>query len=270
MIATPLSLSRLTALLREGDLLDLGARAAAARVSSRAGYREDGAVLLVGPDGERLPTEPPSGSARRKASDVREVHLLPGGGVGDLRDRYPGAWIHAAQPVEGIDSLGVMTGPAEVEEGDWNRLLELPVPKVAAALYGPQTPPEALAARLERLRSVANLRTVVWLPVHPGDMLFLPDRTTDGTADTVLLAATRLALPPGVRVRASWAAYGWKMGQFALTFGVDEVAGWGLEEELAWGREPDPAAVVSREEAEAGIAEALREPVEVRGCAWES
>lgn len=270
MIATPISLTRLESLLREGDLLALGARAASARVSRRAGHREDGAVLLVDSQGERLPTAPPAGSARRQASDVREVHLLPGARVGDLRQRHPGAWLHAAEPLDGVDSLGIMTGPAEVAEGAWNRLLDLPVPKVAAALYGPQTPPEALAARLDRLRQVENLRAVVWLPVHPGDMLFLPDRTTDGTADTVLLAVTRLALPPQVRVRASWAAYGWKMGQFALTFGVDEVAGWGLEEELAWGRDAEPAAVVSRDEAEAGIVEALREPVEVRGCAWES
>lgn len=270
MIATPFSVKDLEAFLRGGDVLDLGSRAARSRTSRRAGFREDGAVLLACPDGERLPTEPPAGAARRSPSEIREVHLLPGVAAADLRARYPGAWIHGAEDREGVDSLAVMTGLADAEGGDWEHLLERPLPKVAAALYGPQTSPEALAARLDRLRRAENLGTVVWLPAHPGDRLYLPDQTTDGTADAVLLAVTRLALGPRVRVRASWAAYGWRLAQVALTFGADEVAGWGLEEELSWGRALEPAAVVSREEAEAGIAEALREPVEVRGCAWES
>ena len=276
MNAVPYAKTTLEAWLREGALLDLGARAGAARCSARAGIREDGAVLLADAAREWAPTG--------AAGAARELHLLDPSEdrVRELRRLHPDLWIHAeALPGldpegalrlarAGVDSLGVATGPAEVEEGPWCALLDLPLKLVACATYGPGTPPEALAARLERLGRASGLTTLVWLPYFPGDESFQPGHATDGLRDAVLVAASRLYLPGRVRLRSSWAAWGWKMGQFLLTCGADEVAGWGLEEERSWGREARPAAILGRLEAEAGVREAGRVPVEVRGCAWES
>lgn len=284
VIAFSPSVTVIEAFLRDGDLLDLGARAAAARASTRAGYREDGAVRMADRSSEWTPGEAPEGPARKASARPRELHVLAPdeARLRELRRLHPDLWIHAAVPAgldrdgalglaaAGADSLLVATGSADAGEGSWAALLDLPLPVVASATYGPASSPEAVAARLDLLRRGAGLRCVVWLPDHPGDQVFVPGRTTDGTEDAILLAATRLALPRTVRVRASWAAYGWKMAQFALTFGIDEVAGWGLEEEAAWPGQASAAAVVTREEAEAGLVEAGREPVEVHGCAWES
>ena len=293
MSAIPPPVSLVVELLRQGNLLEVCGRAAARTGLGPAGYREDGAVLLADSASEWLPTRPPSGAARRPESAVREVHLLTPteDRVRDLRARYPGAWLHGAAEEgldregarrlaeAGLDSLGVATGPAEEGAGPWETLLDLPLPLVASALYGPGTPPEALAARLERLAGVPGLAVLVWLPLHPGDLVEVPGQTTDGTDDALLLAVSRLVLPARVRVRSSWAAYGWKMAQFALALGVDEVAGWGLEEQRAWRGAhepadlqagPEPAARLGREEAQAGVIEARRQPREVRGCAWES
>ncbi len=213
----------------------------------------------------------------------RELHLQRSSPdrVQALRQENPDLWLHAAVSGEpgrsealalaqaGVDSLSVHSGPAEAGDGPWCSLLEVPLPVVVSATYGPATTGEAILDRLERVQASSAARCLVWLPGCPGDRVLRPD-DTDGIMDARLLALTRLALPARMRVRSSWPAFGWKMAQFLLTCGADEVAGRGLEEEQAWGPGFAPAAVVGAEQARAGVLEAGRQAVEVRGCAWES
>lgn len=275
MCPVPLPVRDLERLLQQGSILDLGSRVERARLFARAGYREDGAVVLA--DGTRTWRPASDGTA------PRELHLLESTGpqVCERIGSHPGLWVHAAAPPDldaaaarslaraGVQSLSVDSGPVHEGEGSWCDQLDLPLPLVVCATYGPNSTPRELAARLERLRQARSLRCLVWLPECPGELVRRAE-ATDGLMDARLLAVSRLALPPEVRVRASWAAYGWKMAQFLLTCGADEVAGWGLEEERAWGGTLGPSCTVGRHEARAGVAEAAREPVEVRGCAWES
>lgn len=284
------------ALLREPDLFALGARAAQAGAGPAA-YREDGAVLLV--VGERVwiprPAPPPRPDPlRHPPPAVREVHYLPSlettprqvaERLGELRGEYPEAWFHGLYPAwveahglqglktavwAGLSSLALYTGPVEGPDeraAGWEKLLDLELRVVASFVYRNSSAPEALARRLHALGRCPGLATVVPLPARPGDRFWLPDQTTDGTCDAAVLASTRLALARA-HLRASWAGLGWKLAQVALSFGADEVAGWGAEEQLAWGDGP-PASWVSASEAQAGLAEARRQPVEMSGCAWE-
>ncbi len=230
-------------------------------------------VLADGP-GRRITDAP--GAAR-------EVHLVGAcvAGARALRQEFPHLWFHAGVPPDldpagaldlascGPDSLSLHAGALEDGPGTCERWRPLPLPLVVSATYGPETSGEALVALLGSLRTMPSLRCLVLLPGRPGGRSLGPG-DTDGVLDARLVALARLALPRRVRVRSSWAAFGWKMAQFLLACGADEVAGGGLEENLAWGRGFEPAAVVSAEQARAGIREAGFRPVEVRGCAWES
>jgi len=224
-------------------------------------------------------------SGRRTGSTgpAREVHLVEAGAARAraLRQEFPRLWLHAGVPRDldpagaldlassGPDSLSLHAGAIEGGSGAWRRFLDLPLPLVVSATYGSDPPGEALVAFLQSLGTSPSLRGLVLLPGRPGGRGLGPG-DTDGVLDARLVALARLALPPRVRVRSSWAAFGWKMAQFLLTCGADEVAGGGLEESRAWGRGYEPAAVVAAEQARAGIREAGFEPVEVSGCAWES
>ena len=275
MNARTLLQSDLATLWRDATMLELGALVQATCLGAGAGFREDGAVLLA--DGQACwpPTHPPG--------TPRELHLQRSSParVQALRKEHRDLWLHGAASggldpsgalalaQAGVDSLSVHSGPAEAGDGPWCSLLDLPLPVVVSATYGPATPGQAILDRLERVQASNAARCLVWLPVCPGGRVLRPD-DTDGIMDARLLALTRLALPARVRVRSSWSAFGWKMAQFLLTCGADEVAGRGLEEEQAWGPGFAPAAVVGAEQARAGVLEAGRQPVEVRGCAWES
>ncbi len=275
MSAVPLAVDEIEALLEEGSLLELGARVGSPRLFTRAGYREDGAVLLA--DQGRIWNPVPGGGI------PRELHLLEPteSRVRDLKALHPGLWIHAGWPGAGdlpdlerlvrvgVESFSIHCGPSgSGEDPRWD-LLEPGAPLVICATYGPTSTPRELARRLEGFRTVRALKCLAWLPESPGEGVHRAE-ATDGLLDARLLAVSRLVLPAGVRVRASWAAFGWKMAQFLLACGADEVAGWGLEEERAWGGALALPCPVGAREARAGVAEASRQPVEVRGCAWES
>ena len=104
------------------------------------------------------------------------------------------------------------------------------------------------------------------MPASVGDLVLLSDLTTDGLRDISVLIRSRLCAPESARVRASWAALGWKMAQSSLAFGADQLAGWGLEEFLAYTQRLRPSSTVGREEALAGVKEAGRTPQEVHSC----
>ena len=275
MSVLPSPLRDLESFLQCGSLLDLGSRLGRKRLLKHAGYREDGAVVLA--DSRRL------WRSASEEGEPRELHLLDCTEpmVGERVGMHPNLWVHAAAPPDldvaatrslaraGVQSLSVDSGPVSAGEGAWCEQLDLPLPLVVCATYGPNSTPAELAARMERLRTARSLRCLVWLPESPGELVHRAE-ATDGLLDARLLAVSRLFLPPTVRLRASWAAFGWKMAQFLLTCGADEVAGWGLEEARAWGSALKPSCTVGRHEARAGVLEASREPVEVRGCAWDS
>ena len=242
------------------SVFELG-RDALAHSRTQVGYREDGAVLLVA-GGEPAAVEQP-----------RCVHFHPGKDeaaplerLAELRQRglpvhglSPG-WVrrHGLLPVDSLALYtGALQGPAGAAAEGWEQCLGLGLPFVASLTYGPGDPERALLERLERLTAASS---VLLLPRASGDRM-LAEATTDGLQDVRFLAQARKALPATVRVRASWAALGWKMAQATLAFGVDELAGWGLEEELAYGNKRHSAMQVGAAEVREGIEEAGREPV---------
>ena len=225
-------------------------------------YREDGAVALVVGEQETFP------------ETARCVHFHPAKDEGDPAARLTklkarGLPVHGLSPgwigrhgVLPVDSLSVFTGSLDdrnepAAEG-WRKCLNLGLPYVATIVYGPRDNETQLAERLAHLHGAAS---VVLLPREAGDQL-LGEESTDGVQDARFLALARRSLPESVRVRASWAALGWKMAQATVAYGADELAGWGLEEVLTYGKKVRPAATVRAEEARAGIEEAGREPVE--------
>lgn len=236
--------------------------AARAPVTASVRYRPDGAVALVLGTDEAFPE-----GARCVHFHPARDEADPAARLASLRER--GLPIHGLSPgwvrrhgLLPVDSLSVFTGslsqgPEPAAEG-WQACLELGVPYVATILYGPR---DSEAALTERLGLLQGASSVVLLPREAGDQL-LGEECTDGVQDARFLALARRTLPASVRVRASWAALGWKMAQATLAFGADELAGWGLEEALAYGKKVRPAATVGAAEVRAGIEEAGREPVE--------
>ncbi len=236
--------------LERRDVLALGLEAGRVRQSDKVGFLEDEAVLLAMEEhhGER--------------ESPRLVHLL-GGDAGQIRKRYPGVWVHGLGEGD-LDSLSYFSGelgqpPLPAPQPD--------KPVVACFTYTPDFSAESLLQRLEFLRALPRLVSVVPLPALPGDRVPVRGVTTEGTDDAAVLAVTRIVLPR-VHVRSSWAAFGWKVAQVGLAFGADELAGWGAEEQQAYSSRTRPASVVDRQEVLLGIKEAMFEAVEVGRCDW--
>lgn len=120
--------------------------------------------------------------------------------------------------------------------------------------------PEVRAAALEKAaRACAKgprVESVVALPLGAGDRIPLPGLTTAGNIDMAVVSALRYLLPREVKVRASWAALGWKVAQLALIYGADELAGWTAAETRVYTGRVRAAARVESEEVESGIVEA--------------
>lgn len=253
------------------DLFGLGRRARARRHSA-VWLRADGAVWLsLGASG-RSPVE-----LGRLPLDVREVHYHPQKDdspefvrqrLGELRAEHPGAVLHGLSPgwlsrhglPEGLDSLSLFTGELERDEAaaarGWPDALACDIDMVATVIYGPEHTASQLEQRLTRLAQAPRLRQVVLLPRAVGDLVVVPGATTDGTKDVEFLALARCLLPASVRVRASWGALGFKLAQSALAFGADALAGWGLEEQLAYSGKMRSADLIGWDEARAGVREA--------------
>lgn len=245
------------------DLFSLG-RAARARAHAEVWLRADGAVHLLpqSPDWGKLPRE------------VTEVHYHPSKGqtieqvreeIAQVRQQYPGARLHGLSPgwlerngselLELFDSFCLFTGelgaPPHPAAQGWRKFSELPN-AVATLVYGPEHSLEQLQ---ERLKHLENVGQVVPLPRAVGDLVMVSGATTDGTWDIEVLSRCRALLPARVRVRASWGALGFKLAQASLAFGADALAGWGLEEQLAYSGRMRPAELVGWEEARAGLRE---------------
>jgi 2-iminoacetate synthase ThiH len=72
----------------------------------------------------------------------------------------------------------------------------------------------------------------------------------------MVVSVLRHFLPAEVRVRASWAALGWKVAQMALVHGADELAGWSVAESVAYSARVRAAARVETDEVKCGVEEA--------------
>lgn len=254
------------------DLFTLG-RKARSRRHSQIWLRADGAVwLCLGAEAK------PAVDLGRVPQDIREVHYHPQRDdsvetalrhVAQLRAEYPAARLHGFSPgwlhkhelqTVPVDSLclftGELTGPVSAAANGWDQLLNSPLHKIAVVVYGPEHTPEQLEVRLQRLNHAANLDQVVLLPRAVGDLVVIPGATTDGTRDIEFLALARAVLKPEARLRASWGTLGFKLAQCSLAFGSDALAGWGLDEHLAYSGKMRSAEVVGWDEARAGVTEA--------------
>lgn len=162
---------------------------------------------------------------------------------------------------QGLDRAVVLAGKLGVTfeaEQDLAQAIHAQLPVTAVLVISPQATPQALIEAVTCLRSLPSLVGVVPLPAGPGDRIPLPGLTTSGVLDVMVIAALRLLLGPEVRIRASWAALGWKVAQVALAYGADELAGLTAAEALAYTARVRAASHVESSELQRGLAEAGR------------
>jgi hypothetical protein len=257
------------------DLFTLGRRARERRHRD-VSVRADGAVwMALGAQGRNAV------ELGRLPQHITEVHYHPHRDdspeaaferVVQLREEFPGVPVHGFSPgwlrKHGLtdvpaDSLcfftGELSGAVSPAACGWETLLHIPVDKVAVVVYGPEHTPAQLESRIAKLNEATHLTQLVLLPRAVGDLVVVPGATTDGTRDVEFLALARAVLHPTVRLRASWGTLGFKLAQCSLAFGADALAGWGLDEHLAYSGKMRSAEVVGWDEARAGVAEARLE-----------
>ena len=140
--------------------------------------------------------------------------------------------------------------------GGLQELRGLNKPVIAALQYSPDVSPEALESACQAAAQIPGLRSVVPLPLAAGDRIPLEGATTSGPTDVMVVSVLRHFLPAEVRVRASWAALGWKVAQMALIHGADELAGWSVAESVAYSTRVRAAARVETDEVKCGVEEA--------------
>lgn len=256
------------------SLFELG-RQARARRHSHLWVRADGAVLL-------LPAAPDWGKLE---IEVKEIHFHPRkdqtvaevlAQLRELRAQHPSARLHGFSPgwlkrhgmqilpdlqAAGLDSLCWFTGDL-TEDGaaatGWEECADLPIARIASFVYGPEHSADLVVARVQKL---SGAEQIVPLPRAVGDLVVIAGATTEGTRDIEVLSRTRALAGCGQRVRASWGALGFKLAQSSLAFGPDALAGWGIEEQLAYSGRMRPADLIGWDEAWAGAREAGMEPL---------
>jgi hypothetical protein len=181
--------------------------------------------------------------------------------IEETRAGYAGAELSGAAGAgceQLFDCLAVKLGLADKEFQPGKLDFDPEKPLLAALSYSPDVSPEALLAACRKAEELPRLRTVIPLPLGAGDRIPLNGFTTSGTTDAMVISVLRHFLPREVRVRASWAAMGWKVAQLALVYGADELAGWSAVESLVYGERVRAAARVELDEVELGVEEAGR------------
>ncbi len=177
--------------------------------------------------------------------------------IAEARSDYPKAEISGYGPVQSaFDVVGILLGQAG---RDFKAAAEPSTsgkPVIAALLYGPEVQPEALESACRAAAAIPGLRSIVPLPLAAGDRIPLEGATTSGPTDVMVISVLRHFLPAEVRVRASWAALGWKVAQMALIHGADELAGWSVAESVAYSARVRAAARVETDEVKCGVEEA--------------
>lgn len=259
-------------LFRDNRHALLGQLARARRNPSVRCLADEETVLVGGAsESARLSSRP------RPGASPRAVMLTPEGPGSTLeefratlqttRQTYPDVEVAGfgphSEPVSarlaGLDRGVVMAGRADSSFEPHRELAELQglaAPLTAVLVYTPDVTPEALESAVQALLQIPNVVSVVPLPAGAGDRIPLPGLTTAGNVDAMVISVLRLLLPSEVRVRASWAALGWKVAQVALAYGADELAGWTAAESLAYTGRVRAASRVERQELLEGLEEA--------------
>jgi hypothetical protein len=253
-------------LFRENRHAELALRLRDSKRGAQARCLGDDQVVLLGGaagagrESKRLP----------KDREVLSVVLTPEPDQSDdqfedlvraAREEHPHAEFsgHAgeAKP-ELFDCLALKLGLADKEFESEKLQSGHGKPLIAVLSYTPEVDPDALVAACRKAADLPGLQSVVPLPLGAGDRIPLKGFTTSGTTDLMVISVLRHFLPAQVRVRASWAALGWKVAQLGLLYGADELAGWSAAEGLVYGGRVRAAARVESEEVELGVEEARR------------
>lgn len=237
--------------LADEEVLLLGMASEAARLSSRPKATPDVPPKLV-------VVTPQSKDA--SAEDFAKL-------VQETRELHPGAELEGFGPLssplqerfQGLDRGVAVAGRLNKTfepSADFPQLEKVALPLTAVLVYTPEVTTTALEQAAAALRAVPSLVGVVPLPAGAGDRIPLPGLTTGGSTDVMVISVLRLLLPRTVRVRACWAALGWKVAQAALAYGADEIAGWTAAETLAYTGRVRAASRVERQELNEGLEEA--------------
>ncbi|MFA5505355.1 MAG: hypothetical protein WC314_12450 [Vulcanimicrobiota bacterium] len=222
--------------LGDEQVLLLGGASSGARESRRKPKEHEILSIVVTPDGR---------------SDVQEL-------LAEARADYPRAEASGSGS-ESLDVQAVYLGlAAEKFSGEEIEIIA-GLPLLATFKYSPEVQPEALLAVCEIAADIAELQGIVPLPLGAGDRIPLPGATTSGPLDMMVISVLRHFLPAPIRVRASWAALGWKVAQMGLLYGADELAGWSAAESVAYSSRVRSAGRVETPEVEQGVEEAGRE-----------
>lgn len=237
--------------LADNEILLLGQAGSAARLSQRPKAATNAEPLCVAltPESAQQSFELFQSALEQARQHHRQAEIA---GFGPLR-------LPVAERLHGLDRGVVLAGRFEAvfePSTELPELAALTLPLTAVLLVTPLATPTALEQAAEALLQLPSLVSVVPLPAGAGDRIPLPGLTTSGSLDAMVISALRLLLPPAVRVRASWAALGWKVAQVALAYGADELAGWTAAETLAYTGRVRAASRVERQELDEGIAEA--------------
>lgn len=259
-------------LFRDNRHALLGRKAREGRNSLVLSLADEETVLVGGAsESARLSARPKPGASPRSvmltpenpATTLEDFRLK----LEETRQTYPAIEIAGFGPLSEapadrlahLDMGVVMVGRAANSfepVSEFAQYRELTLPLTAVLVYTPDLGPEALQEAVASLRELPRLASVVPLPAGAGDRIPLPGLTTAGSTDAMVVSVLRLLLPPTVRVRASWAALGWKVAQVALAYGADELAGWTAAESLAYTGRVRAASRVERQELNEGLEEA--------------
>ena len=224
--------------LGDEQVVLMGAAAGGARHSKRKPTEHEILSVVVTPEAEM---------------SSQELEAL----IAEARSDHPQAEISGYGPVPSLfDTVGVLLGQAGREFVAEAGPAPSGRPVVAALHYSPDVSPEALESACQAAAEIPGLRSVVPLPLAAGDRIPLEGATTSGPTDVMVVSVLRHFLPADVRVRASWAALGWKVAQMALIHGADELAGWSVAESVAYSARVRAAARVETEEVKCGVEEA--------------
>jgi aminodeoxyfutalosine synthase len=140
----------------------------------------------------------------------------------------------------------------------------------ASILYGHIEKPEHVIDHLLRLRALQDetggFSCFFPFAFHPANTALAREyniqNTTTGYYDLKLLAVARLLLDNIDHIRAFWMMIGLKMAQVALSFGVDDLDGTVMEEQIVHAAGAETAQMMPKEQFIQMIREAGRIPVQ--------
>lgn len=242
--------------LADDEIVLTGGALAAARTSDKGREPELPVCVVVTPENGELPEEFEQrlAAARKQYPEAELAGFGPKGwsARGELTlDRH-------------VVKLGVAAENFQKDDAWERRLLDCPAARLTLVLvYSPSVTPDALEAAVAQISDWKRVGSVTCLPLGAGDRIPLPGVTTSGPLDMAVISSVRLLVPAEVRVRASWAALGWKVAQLAPLYGASELMGWSAAECVAYTGRVRAAARVEKAELEAGLAEAG-----VSRCHW--